>query len=222
MLIWKLKNNKWRHNDVITKNNGKIRNSAKPNNIIYHSKGIDKSYPKMYVYFSLNLSHCVKSYGYFCQIWSCHMTQDADFEIWSCHMTQYADFENFLICPNSIFSIRKSHKISGEKALYFRSYQPKTSRGRGVENTPSPVPLGSNIYHCFQETSIYTLALLTARALCATNRSRKTWSHEKTVIFLTIFEWYLYDKCTKSTHKSKFSCQTFLDRLKVFSKWAWR
>ena len=24
MQIWKLKNNKWRHNDVITKNNGKM------------------------------------------------------------------------------------------------------------------------------------------------------------------------------------------------------
>ena len=24
MQIWKLNNNKWRHNDVITKNNGKI------------------------------------------------------------------------------------------------------------------------------------------------------------------------------------------------------
>ena len=29
------------------------------------------------------------------------------------------------------FNIRKSHKISSEKAVYFRSYQPKTSRGGG-------------------------------------------------------------------------------------------
>ena len=34
--------------------------------IIYQSKGIDKSYPKMY--FLLNLSHYVKSCGHFCQI----------------------------------------------------------------------------------------------------------------------------------------------------------
>ena len=34
--------------------------------IIYHSKSIDESYPKMY--FLLNLSHYVKSYGHFCQI----------------------------------------------------------------------------------------------------------------------------------------------------------
>ena len=43
MQIWKLNNNKWRHNDVIPKNNGKMRTSAKPNNLYhskYHSKGI--------------------------------------------------------------------------------------------------------------------------------------------------------------------------------------
>ena len=34
--------------------------------IIYHSKGIDENYTKMY--FLLNLSHHVKSYGHFCQI----------------------------------------------------------------------------------------------------------------------------------------------------------
>ena len=54
-------------------------------------------------------------------------------------MTQDANFKNFLFCPNSTFNIRKSHKISSGTTLYFRSYQPKTSRG--VENTP-PVPLG--------------------------------------------------------------------------------
>ena len=34
--------------------------------IIYHSKGIDESCPKMYIL--LNLSHYVKSYGHLCQI----------------------------------------------------------------------------------------------------------------------------------------------------------
>ena len=34
--------------------------------IIYHSKGIDESYPKMYDL--LNLSHYVKRYGHFCNI----------------------------------------------------------------------------------------------------------------------------------------------------------
>ena len=33
---------------------------------IYHSKGMDESYPKMC--FLLNLSHCIKRHGHFCQI----------------------------------------------------------------------------------------------------------------------------------------------------------
>ena len=38
--------------------------------IIYHLNGIDENNPKMYflLYFLLNLSHYVKSYGHFCQI----------------------------------------------------------------------------------------------------------------------------------------------------------
>ena len=55
-------------------------------------------------------------------------------------MIQDANFENFLFCPNSTFNIRKSHNISSGKALYFRSYQPKTSRGGGGKHPP--VPLG--------------------------------------------------------------------------------
>ena len=65
-------------------------------------------------------------------------------QIWSCHVTQKANFENFLFFPNSTFNIRKCHKISSGKAVYFRSYQPKTSQEGGMENIPSappPVPL---------------------------------------------------------------------------------
>ena len=104
--------------------------------IIYHSKGIDESYPKMY--FLLNLSHYVKSYGHLCQILA-FFTMPA-LQIWPCHMTQEANFEKILFFPNSAFNIGKSCKISSRKALNFRSYQPKTSRG--VENTPPPVLLG--------------------------------------------------------------------------------
>ena len=43
---------------------------------------------------------------------------------------QEANFKNVLFCPNSTLNIRKSHKIYGGKALYFRSYQPKTSRSQ--------------------------------------------------------------------------------------------
>ena len=55
-------------------------------------------------------------------------------QIWSCHVTQEANFEKILLFSNSTFNIRKSYKISNGKALYFRSYQLKTSQG--VENTP--------------------------------------------------------------------------------------
>ena len=78
----------------------------------------------------LNWSHCVKSYGHFCQILAL-LTIPAH-QIWSCYVTQDANFENLLFCPNSTFNIRKSHNISSEKALYFRSYQQKAS----LENTP--------------------------------------------------------------------------------------
>ena len=54
----------------------------------------------------------------------------------SCHVTQEANFEIFIFCPNSTFNIRKSHKISSGKALYFRSYQPKTSSGGGGGGHP--------------------------------------------------------------------------------------
>ena len=60
-------------------------------------------------------------------------------QIWPCHVTQEANFEKIYFFPNSAFKIRKSYKISNGKAPYFRSYQPKTSRG--MENTP-PVLLG--------------------------------------------------------------------------------
>ena len=99
--------------------------------IINHSKCIDDRYPKMY--FLLNLSHYVKSYGHLCQILA-FFTMPAP-HIWPCHVTQEANFEKFLLFPNSAFNIRKSYKISGNKALSFRSYQPKTSRGGGG-NTP--------------------------------------------------------------------------------------
>ena len=59
-------------------------------------------------------------------------------QIWSYHVTQEANFEFFLFCPNSTINFSKSPKISSAKALYVRSYQPKTSRGC----FPPPVLLG--------------------------------------------------------------------------------
>ena len=60
-------------------------------------------------------------------------------QIWSCHVTQDANFENFLFCPNFTFNIRKSHKISSGKAPYVRSYQQKPHWG-GVGKHPPQVP----------------------------------------------------------------------------------
>ena len=61
--------------------------------IIYHSKGIDESYPKMY--FLLNLSHHVKSYGHLCQI-LVFLTMPA-LQIWPCHVTQEANFKKIYL-----------------------------------------------------------------------------------------------------------------------------
>ena len=77
--------------------------------------------------FLLNWSHCVKSYGHFCQILALLMIPAH--QIWSCHMTRDPYFENLLFCLNSTFNIRKSHKIPGGKALYFTSYQQKPHQG---------------------------------------------------------------------------------------------
>ena len=69
--------------------------------IIYHSKGIDESYPKMYIL--LNLSHYVKSYGHLCQILA--FLRMPSLQIWPCHVTQEANFEKNLLSPNSAFNI---------------------------------------------------------------------------------------------------------------------
>ena len=81
------------------------------------------------MYFSLNLSHCLKRCGHFCQILFFYNAR-------SPNMVMSRDprcrVQNFLFCPNSVFNITKSHKISSEKALHFRSYQPKNlTRGGG-------------------------------------------------------------------------------------------
>ena len=90
--------------------------------IIYHSKGIDESYPKMY--FLLNLSYYVKSFGYFCQNFGIFYNAHSPNMVMS-HGPR-SKFRNFLFFPNSTFNIKKSHKISNGKAPYFKSCQQKT------------------------------------------------------------------------------------------------
>ena len=79
--------------------------------IIYHSKGIDESYPKMY--FLLNLSHYVKRYGHLCQILA-FITMPAP-QIWPCHMTQGANFEKFYFFLILHFILGKVTKFLLEK-----------------------------------------------------------------------------------------------------------
>ena len=106
--------------------------------IIHHSKGIEKSCPKMYFY--LHLSHYFKSYGYFCQILAFFMMPAH--QILSSHVIHNANFEKFLFFPNSAFNIRKSYKTYSRKAIYFRSYHPKTSHWGGKHTPPPPLLLG--------------------------------------------------------------------------------
>ena len=77
--------------------------------------------------FLLNLTNYVKRFGHFNQILV--LFTMSPHQIWSCHVTKDANFENSLLCPNSTFNIRESHKISCGKALYFRRYQQKALEG---------------------------------------------------------------------------------------------
>ena len=96
---------------------------------IFHSKGIDESYPKMYF---VNLSHYAKSYGHFCQILAI-FTMLAH-QIWSCHVTQEPNFENFLFCPDSIFNIGEITKFLVE--TFSLSNFIRQEPYEGMENTP--------------------------------------------------------------------------------------
>ena len=84
-------------NDVISKNSAKFGPPPNQTSYIYHSKGIDKNYSKMYCL--LNLSLCVKSYGHFCQILA----------FLQCPRTKYghvrSKFRIFLFCPNTTLNI---------------------------------------------------------------------------------------------------------------------
>ena len=85
----------------MTSNDGKwwqTLNLRETKQIIHHSKGIDKSYQKMYLL--LNLCQCQKLWAF---------------------VSDFTMPTHQIKCNNSTFIIRKSHKISSRKALYFRS-----------------------------------------------------------------------------------------------------
>ena len=70
-------------------------------------------------------------------------------QIWSCYVTQDANFENFLFCPNSTFNIRKSHKIQW-KSFLFQKLSAKDltgggGGGRGWKTPPSAFRINHQI-----------------------------------------------------------------------------
>ena len=104
--------------------------------IIYQSKGINESYPK--IYFLLNLSHYVKSCGHFCQILA-FFTMPAH-QIWSYHITQISKNFYFVLILHLVLG--KVTKFPMEKLSTSEVISQNTLRGEGVENIPPPVPLG--------------------------------------------------------------------------------
>ena len=108
-----------------------MRNSLKPNKLYINRKVLMRAVQNVLLIEFKPL--CQKLWAFLSNFGIFTMPSH---EIWSYHVTQKANFENFLFCPNSTFNIRKSHKISSGKALYFRFYQPITSWGG--RNTPTP------------------------------------------------------------------------------------
>ena len=116
----------------MTKNQSQNSDLSEIKQIIYHSEGIHKSYPKMY--FLLNLSHCLKRCAHFCQI--LFFTMPAH-QIWSCHVTQDAEFEIFYFVL-ILYSILR--KVTVEKLFTSEVISQKTSQGGGgVEQRQYPI-----------------------------------------------------------------------------------
>ena len=133
--ICKLENHVTKNDVIMTSNQKQWKNAdlRKTKQIIYHSKGIDESYPKMY--FLLNLSHYVKSYEHLCQILAFFEMPTP--QIWPCHVTQEANFKKNLFFPNFALNIRKSYKISSRKSSLLQKLSAENLSG-GVENTHPP------------------------------------------------------------------------------------
>ena len=74
--------------------------------IIYHSKGLDESYPKMQVL--SNLSNFFKSYEYLSEIFGVFTT--STHQIWLNHVTPGANFGNLLLSPSLALNFGKSYQ----------------------------------------------------------------------------------------------------------------
>ena len=82
---------------------------------IHNFKGFDKIHPKMS--FSINLSHCLKSYGHSCQILACFTM--ITHQVWSIHATQVANFDHISLWPKFVLNSTKSLKISSLCRSFF-------------------------------------------------------------------------------------------------------
>ena len=80
-----------------------------------------------------------ESYGHFCHILA--LFTMPTHQIWSCHVTQDANFEKFLFCPNSTFDIKKSQNLQWRSSL-LQKLSEKPYGGGGGKQPPLPVPLG--------------------------------------------------------------------------------
>ena len=124
MLIWRPNNNKRRHNDVITKNNGKIRTSAKPNKIYIIWKLLMRAIQKCAFYWI---------WATVCQILAL-FTLPAN-QIWLCHVPKMQISKIF-------YFVRILHLILGKvtkfpvENLSTSEVISKKPNGWGVENTP--------------------------------------------------------------------------------------
>ena len=88
-----------------------MRTSAKPNKLYIIRKALMRAIQKMY--FVLNLSHYVKSYGHLCQILT-FLTMPA-LQIWPCHVTQEANFEKIYLFLILHLILDKAAKFLVEK-----------------------------------------------------------------------------------------------------------
>ena len=101
--------------------------------IVYHSKGIDESYPKMY--FLLNLGRYVKTYGHLCQFLASFMMSAP--QIWPCHVIQEANFEINLFCLILHLILGKVTKFLVEK---LSTSEVISQKPHGEWKTPPPPP----------------------------------------------------------------------------------
>ena len=122
MQVWKPCDTKWHHDDIISKNNRKMRISAKPNKLYIVRKVLMRGTQKCRFYWIW--AFMSKVMGIFVTFWHFY---DARSPNMAMSRDPRRKFRKILFFLNSAFNIRKSYKISGRKAVYFKSYQAKTS-----------------------------------------------------------------------------------------------